>query len=93
MAHPEGMKEIMAASKSDMVSPYTTNNTVMTAKKPRKRSALRIRNMRLKSVPILCLFKDTIWLAYKKFLQSAEDKCINIAEMWTNFNCTMAIMV
>jgi len=45
MAHPEGMKAIMAANKSDMVSPHTTNNTVMTDKKPRKRRAFRIRNM------------------------------------------------
>jgi len=43
MPHPEGMKAIMAANKSDMVSPHTTNNTVMTDKKARKRSALRIR--------------------------------------------------
>lgn len=45
MAHPEGMKARMAANKSDTVSAHTTNNTVMTDKKPRKRSALRIRNM------------------------------------------------
>lgn len=60
-AHPVGVKARIAANKSDIVSPHTTNKTVMTDMKPRNRSALRILNMSWKSVPNLRLPIDTIW--------------------------------
>ena len=60
MAHPVGKKARIAANKSDIVRPHTTNKTVMTDMKPRNRSALRILNMSWKSVPNLRLPMDTI---------------------------------
>lgn len=45
MAHPVGKKARMEENRSEIVRPQTTNNMVMTDKKPRKRSALRILNM------------------------------------------------
>lgn len=59
MAHPDGKKAIVQASKSDMVRPQTTNRTVMTDRNPRKRSTFRILNMSWKSVPNLLLPMDT----------------------------------
>lgn len=44
-AHPVGVKARIAANKSDKVSPHTTNKTVMTDMKPRKRRAFRILNI------------------------------------------------
>lgn len=60
MAQPVGKKARMAANKSDIVRPQTTNKTVMTDMKPRNKSALRILNMSWKSVPNLRLPMDTI---------------------------------
>lgn len=45
IAQPVGKKARMEAKRSEIVRPQTTNNTVMTDKKPRKRSALRILNI------------------------------------------------
>lgn len=55
-----GMKARMAANKSDMVRPYTTNKTVMTDMNPRNKSALSILNISWKSVPNLRLSIETI---------------------------------
>lgn len=45
MPQPVGTKARMAANRSLMVRPQTTNNTVMTDTNPRNRSAFRILNM------------------------------------------------
>lgn len=58
--HPVGRKARMAANKSEMVRPHTTNKTVMTDMNPRNRSALSILNMSWKSVPNLRLPIETI---------------------------------
>jgi ribosomal protein L32E len=44
-AHPVGAKARIAANKSDIVSPHTTNKIVMIAMKARNRSTLRILSM------------------------------------------------
>lgn len=61
MAHPVGKNARIAANKSDTVRPHTTNKTVMTDMKPRKRRAFSILNMSWKSVPNFRLPMDTNW--------------------------------
>lgn len=84
-AQPVGMKARKEANMSLIVRPQTTNRTVMTDRKPRNRSALRILNMSWKSVPNLRLPIETIWKPHITYsvIQAILAKIMLIREYWS----------